>query len=588
MIAAIYARKSTSQDGVAEDAKSVTRQVDHARAYAARQGWTVDERHIYIDDGISGAEFANRPGYMALMQAVKPTPPFDVLIMSEDSRLGRESIETAYALKQLIAAGVRVWCYLEDRERTLDSPTDKILLSISAYAAEMEREQTRQRVIDTMKRRVQAGHATGGGCFGYDNVRMPEGHVVQRVNETEAAVVRRIFELAAGGMGMSAIARRLNAERQPAPRAQQDRPHGWAPSSVREVLHRDRYRGVLVWNKTRLRDKWGARKQRPRPQSEWLSRPTPELRIISDDLWAEVHTRIATRREATSIRASSGPRKERYLLPGFVRCAVCGSGMHVRTKQRPSGVQASYACTGHYARGLCTNRTQVPVARLDAAILHALDEVVSPALADRIVDAFRDLAAQATEARAIAEAQARVRELQREAARLADAIATAGDLAPLITRLQQTEAARQEAVAHVATLEAQAGTAVDWPRAEASLRRLLGDWRALLRLDPPAARQALRVLVEGPIRLTPIDEPTHRGYRFEGRTALGTALLGDVELRGVTLWCSRPDLSGVTPLLPAEFHGETTVPRGDPATWGRQGARQMWANRSKADPSSPP
>jgi hypothetical protein len=51
--------------------------------------------------------------------------------MSEKSRLGREQIETAYALKQLIQAGVRVFFYLEDRERTLDSPTDKLMLSVS-------------------------------------------------------------------------------------------------------------------------------------------------------------------------------------------------------------------------------------------------------------------------------------------------------------------------------------------------------------------------------------------------------------------------------------------------------------------------
>ena len=62
MIAAIYARKSTEQTGTAEEAKSVTRQIDHARAYAATKGWTVAEAHVYVDDGISGAEFAKRPG----------------------------------------------------------------------------------------------------------------------------------------------------------------------------------------------------------------------------------------------------------------------------------------------------------------------------------------------------------------------------------------------------------------------------------------------------------------------------------------------------------------------------------------------
>ena len=37
MNAAIYARKSTEQAGVADDQKSVTRQIEHARAYAARR-----------------------------------------------------------------------------------------------------------------------------------------------------------------------------------------------------------------------------------------------------------------------------------------------------------------------------------------------------------------------------------------------------------------------------------------------------------------------------------------------------------------------------------------------------------------------
>ena len=60
--------------------------------------------------------------------------------MSEESRLGHEAIETAYALKQIVQAGCRVFFYLEDRERTLDSPTDKIMLSLTAFADEFERE----------------------------------------------------------------------------------------------------------------------------------------------------------------------------------------------------------------------------------------------------------------------------------------------------------------------------------------------------------------------------------------------------------------------------------------------------------------
>src|SRR6266511_767119 len=113
MRAAIYARKSTEQT-VDDVDKSVTRQIEHARAYAFTKGWTVTDDHVYVEDGISGAEFENRPCYLRLMNALKPRPPFQVLVMSESSRLGREAIETAGAFKALVSARVRIFLYLED------------------------------------------------------------------------------------------------------------------------------------------------------------------------------------------------------------------------------------------------------------------------------------------------------------------------------------------------------------------------------------------------------------------------------------------------------------------------------------------
>lgn len=228
MIAAIYARKSTDQNGVADEAKSVRRQIEHGRQYAVRKGWAVDEACIFVDDGISGAEFARRPGFMRLMTALTPRPPFHVLVMSEESRLGREAIETAYALKQIIAAGVRVFFYLEDRERTLDSPIEKVMLALQTMADEMEREKARQRARDKAEQLARAGYVTGGRCFGYDNVPIVDAagvrsHVEHRINETEAAIVRRIFELAAAGHGMPTIAKTLNAEGAPAPLRGRDR-----------------------------------------------------------------------------------------------------------------------------------------------------------------------------------------------------------------------------------------------------------------------------------------------------------------------------------------------------------------------------
>ena len=192
------------------------------------------------------------------MNALKPRAPFNVLIMSEESRLGREAIETAYALKQLVQAGVRIFFYLENRERTLDSPTDKIMLSLTAFADELERERARLRTYDAMSRKAKAGHVTGGRVFGYDNVRTTEGPVARVVNEAEAAIVRDIFRRCALGQGFRSIAFALNEAKAPSPRAQQGRPRGWCASSVREILHRPLYRGEIVWNKTRKRNTLGS------------------------------------------------------------------------------------------------------------------------------------------------------------------------------------------------------------------------------------------------------------------------------------------------------------------------------------------
>src|SRR5260370_37192105 len=106
MKAAIYARKSTDDNDRDADNKSVTRQVERAKAYAHARGWTVAEEHIYVDDGISGAEFRHRPSLLRMLNHLRS---FDIIVMSELSRLGREMTHTATVLGQIRAVGVRTW-----------------------------------------------------------------------------------------------------------------------------------------------------------------------------------------------------------------------------------------------------------------------------------------------------------------------------------------------------------------------------------------------------------------------------------------------------------------------------------------------
>jgi DNA invertase Pin-like site-specific DNA recombinase len=219
MIAAIYARKSTEQNGVADEAKSVTRQKEHAKAYAARKGWTVPEACIFEDDGISGAEFARRPGVQRLRAALTPRPAFQVLIVSEQSRLSRDTADTLQVLKELARAGVRVFGYQDDRAISLDTPAETLFTTVNAWKDSEARREASVRTYDALARKVRASHVAGGRVFGYRNVDVFNGadvhgrpvrsHVTREIHEAEAAVVRRIFELCAAGIGVKGTATML-------------------------------------------------------------------------------------------------------------------------------------------------------------------------------------------------------------------------------------------------------------------------------------------------------------------------------------------------------------------------------------------
>src|SRR5499425_3089118 len=288
MIAAIYARKSTDDSDRNLGARSTRRQIESATAYAERKGWTVDPRYIFVDENTSGAEWKQRPGFNALLAALDPRPPFRVVIVSELSRIGRDAIRTPAAVMRIEEAGVEIRSYLSDAPISLADETSEIHTIFNSLAASVERRRARQRTYDALRRRAEAGAVTGGRVFGYRNERNGSGYVHRVIDETEAAIVRRIFALYAEGDGIGRIAKRLNADGIPAPRIGTG---SWAPSAVREILRRDLYRGRLVWNRSQKITRQGTKAQRQRPVSEWLSREAPDLRIVSEALWEAVERR---------------------------------------------------------------------------------------------------------------------------------------------------------------------------------------------------------------------------------------------------------------------------------------------------------
>jgi site-specific DNA recombinase len=542
MIAALYARKSQDQFAVADDQKSITRQIEHASRYAATKGWTVAEAHVYADDGISGAEFSNRPGFLRLMNSLKPKPPFDVLIMSEESRLGREQLEVGYALKQIIQAGVRVWFYLEDRERTLNTPTDKIMLSLTAFADELEREKARQRTYDAMLRKARAGHVTGGKTFGYDNLEVlgPDGrrsHVERRINEAEAAIVQRIFRMCAEGHGYSRIAKTLNAEGARSPRPQQGRPAGWSPSTIHEVLKRPIYRGQIVWNTTRKRDRWGQHHQAPRPGNEWITIEAPALRIVPEDVWQTARRRldgIKSHLVVSSQGRNGGRRRDvdsQHLLAGFARCGQCGGSFYPLSREHGKQRVYFYACSANHKRGqaVCRNALIMPKTIVEAGILTALvGDVLRPAVVTAVIEGV--LAELQPDARrgTLDRLQAERAAVEREISRLVEALAMGGmDLAPVSAAVQQRQARQRELEAAI-TAAGQGQPRYDRRAVERQVRDRLQRWRDLLSRSVADGRQFLREALDGPIRFTP--NPAAKGYRFEGDVRLGELLTGLVSL----------------------------------------------------------
>jgi DNA invertase Pin-like site-specific DNA recombinase len=540
MMTAIYARKSTEQHGLADEQKSVTRQIEHARAYAIRKGWTVNDGGIFVDDGISGAEFAARPGFVRLMNALKPRPAFQVLVMSEESRLGREAIETAYALKQLVQAGVRVFFYMEDRERTLDSPTDKIMLSLTAYADELEREKARQRTYDAMIRKARAGHVTGGRVFGYDNVDVlgPDGkrsYVVRTVNEPEAAVIRRIFEWSAAGLGLTGITKRLNEAGALAPRPQQGRPTAWVSSSVRAVLRRPLYRGEILWNQTRKRDGWGQANRRHRAVEEWLRVPVPALQIVSPELCHAADCARATR-EAQYAVGGRSHRSSSYLLSGFARCAQCGGGFASHSRSHGKQRVLFYACTSHWKRGpvVCRNGLVGRMDAIDAEVLATLEtDILRPSVVERAIRLALDALKPERQHKAHEKLVRAVEQARAECDRLADAIQRGGPMDVLIDRLRAAQTRRLELEAQLTASQTSARPVVAGDL-EGRLRRKLADWRGLLTRNVETGREVLRVLLVGPLRFTPIVEARRRAYAFDGAIALERLVSGVIDLPTLT------------------------------------------------------
>lgn len=283
--AAIYTRFSSQMQREA----SIEDQLRLCRERAASEGWRVADN--FSDRAISGASML-RPGLQALFQAAQDGQ-FDVVLSEALDRLSRDQADIAAIYKRLSFTGVRIVTLAEGE-------IGELHVGLKGTMNQLFLKDLADKTRRGLRGRVEAGRSGGGNSYGYDVIRClgADGLPVtgeRRINEPEAAIIRRVFAEFATGHSPKAIARRLNNEAIPGPRGKL-----WRDTAIRGhrargtgLLNNELYIGRLVWNRLRyVKDpQTGKRVSRLNDPSDWITTEVPELRIVDDSLWEAVKAR---------------------------------------------------------------------------------------------------------------------------------------------------------------------------------------------------------------------------------------------------------------------------------------------------------
>ena len=183
MRCAIYARVSTGE-------QNLDRQIDELREFAKRMKWDLVGEYT---DHLSGA-LKSRPGLDAMMEAAERRE-FDILTVWALDRVRRSTLHTLEVVEKLDTLGIHFRSFTQGALDTT-SPTGKLVLTILAGVAEMERAQIRERVRSGLAAAKRKG------------VRLGQ-------KPLDDLVVRRVQKLKESGMSVRKIAEEVSSRRLP-------------------------------------------------------------------------------------------------------------------------------------------------------------------------------------------------------------------------------------------------------------------------------------------------------------------------------------------------------------------------------------
>jgi site-specific DNA recombinase len=513
---AVYARYSNDK----QSPLSIDDQLRKCREQAEKEGWRILDDHVHTDEALSGVG-SDQPGLTTLLeQALSPSHPFDVILLDDTSRLSRNMGETARIFERLNFAGVRIVAVSQG----IDSQHEQadVMLTMHGLVDSLYVKELAKKTHRGLEGLALRGLCTGGRCFGYNNVHCEEG-VRLEINEAEAEIVRRIFQMSASGFSLKTIAKTLNAENIPPARPRARKRYGtWCPTAIQGMLRRELYVGSIFWNRSRFIKAPGSNKRlrRARPKSEWKLVERPELRIISAELWQQVPERLAwvKRVHGTQHRAGLLNRaaSSRYLLSGVLRCGVCGANLVIVTGRSRRGYP-KYGCPQNFNRGACSNNLQERQEWLEERLLSDLQNaVLQPQAIDYAVQEFggqlsRSLADLSTELGRMSE---RKRQLETELQRLLAAVAESGHSPVLLSAIASREAEIKEI--NEKLLSAQPGSLdTELTNIRRFVSEKLLDLRRLLYVDVAVARVELGRYVAD-VQMTPAEKNGDRYYVAAG------------------------------------------------------------------------
>ncbi|MBR3562022.1 MAG: recombinase family protein [Oscillospiraceae bacterium] len=353
---AAYCRLSR-EDGDKPESDSILHQQYIIEDYCSRHpGFRIVG--VYADDGATGTNF-NRDQFRRMLADIE-AGKIDCVIVKDLSRFGRDYIDTGYYLERYFPEkGVR-FIAIGDGVDSDNGPYDMLLPLKNVFNAQYAKDIS-GKVRSAFKTKQSRGEFCGAfACYGYLKDPENKNHLI--VDPVAAEVVRRVFRMAADGVGQVSIAKALNADRIPCP-SDYKRMMGmkytngrrlaktccWTYSTIHKMLRNELYTGTMVSNRS-VRPSMHSRATAA-DKSDWIVVPGTHEPVVSRELWDAVQAVIARNARAIDFRGNVG------LFAGFLRCGDCGRSL-TKTTWRGRTVYScgSYhrygasVCTSHYIR----------------------------------------------------------------------------------------------------------------------------------------------------------------------------------------------------------------------------------------------